>query len=256
MSRLFKNIVAKLIIASVATLMTMRVCHATDIAYSGTFVGTEGLASVQGQTQAANYTRNFNTTGDRVTLQVVASSYTVAVSTNFGSGQYTLNTPTITISGNNFTTGLPVILTTATVTISGLTNQTTYYISVINPNNNGVSSTFKLSATSTGAVAGVGIVLASSSTVTNRFTLAPLAFTNASGGIQLQASNDNSNFVNVTTGNYGLAITSVTFSSSGNDTLWDLGPIQYKYLRLKQSPPTTGGVNYTVTSNERYSYAH
>lgn len=254
MSRLFK--IFKKVALSGVLLLAVKAAHATDIAYSGTFVGTEGLASVQGQIQAANYTRNFNTTGDRVTLQVVASSYTVAVSTNFGSGQYVLNTPTITIVGNNFTQALPVLLTTATVTISGLTNQTTYYISVINPNTNGVSNTFKLSLTSTGAVAGVGIVLASSSTVTNRFTLAPLAFTNTTGGIQLQASNDNSNFVNLTTGNYGLAITSVTFSSSGNNTLWDLGPIQYKYLRLKESPPTTGGVNYTVTSNERYSYGH
>ena len=254
MSRLFK-IFKKAAVAGVL-LLAVKAAHATDIAYSGTFVGTEGLASVQGQTQAATYTRNFNTTGDRVTLQVVASSYTLAVSTTFTSANYTLNTPTITISGNNFTTGLPVLYSTGSVAISGLTNQTTYYISVISPNSNGVSSRFKLASTSTAAVAGVGIVLASSSSVSNVYTLAPLAFTNTTGGIQLQASNDNSNFVNLTTGNYGLAITSVTFSSSGNNTLWDLGPIQYKYLRLKESPPTAGGVNYTVTSNERYSNIH
>jgi hypothetical protein len=231
--------------------------HATDIGYSGTFQGTEGPATSSGQTQAATYTRNMNTTGDRVTLQVVSSSYTLAVSTTFTSANYTLNTPTITITSNKFTTGLPVLYSTGSVAISGLTNQTTYYISVINPNTLGVSNSFKLASTSTGAVAGVGIVLASSSSVSNVYTLAPLAFTNTSGGgFQIQWSNDGTNFVNATTGNWAASISSVTFSSSGNDSIYDLGPIQYKWLRLKETPPTTGGVNYTVTSNERYSYAH
>ena len=55
---------------------------------------------------------------------------------------YIINTPTITIASNNFTTGLQVLYSTGTVAIGGLTNQTTYYVSVIRPNNNGVSSTF------------------------------------------------------------------------------------------------------------------
>jgi hypothetical protein len=257
MSRFIKNIFIQLAMMG-GLLLAVSFAHATDIAYSGTFVGTEGLATSSGQTQAATYTRNFNTTGDRVTLQVVASTYTLAASVTFTTSSYVVNTPTITIASNNFTTGLPVLYSTGTSpAISGLTNQTTYYISVIGPNNNGVSSRFKLASTSTGAVAGVGIVLASSTTATNSYTLAPLAFANTSGGgIQLQASNDGSNFVNLTTGNWAAAISSVTFSSSGNNTLWDLGPIQYKYLRLKETPPTTGAMNYTVTSNERYSNIH
>ena len=257
MSRLIKNVFTKLLLGAGIMLLAIK-CHATDIAYSGTFVGTEGLATGSGQTQSATYTRNFNTTGDRVTLQVVASSYTAAGSVTFSTSSYVINTPTITVASNNFTTGLAVLYSTGTSpVISGLTNQTTYYVSVINPNTLGLSSKFKLASTSTGAVAGVGIVLASSTTATNSYTLAPLAFTNTTqGGIQLQASNDGTNFVNLTTGNWAAAISSVTFSLSGNDTLWDLGPIQYKWLRLKESPPTTGGVNYTVTSNERYSNIH
>lgn len=257
MSVTFKNIVTKLIIATLATFITAKVCHATDIGYSGTFQGTEGPATSSGQTQAATYTRNMNTTGDRVTLQVVASSYTLAVSTTFTSANYVLNTPTITITSNQFTTGLPVLYSTGTVAITGLTNQTTYYVSVIRPNTLGVSNTFKLSLTSTGSVAGLGIVLASSSSVSNVYTLKPTAFTNTTqGGIQIQWSNDGTNFVNATTGNWAASISSVTFASTGNDSIYDLGPIQYKWLRLKETPPTTGGVNYTVTSNERYSYAH
>jgi len=249
--------VLKTLILSAALTLVATFARATDIAYSGIFVGTEGLATSTGSGVSSNFTRNFNTTGDRVTLQVIGSTYTVAVSTNFGSNSYVLNTPTITITNNGFTTGLQVLLTTGTVTISGLTNQTTYYISLINPNNLGVSNTFKLSSSLANAVAGTGIVLASSSAVTNRYTLAPLAFSNTTGGgIQLQASDDGTNFVNVTTGNWAAAISSVTFASGGNNTLWDLGPIQYKFLRLKETPPTAGAINYTVYSNERYSNIH
>lgn len=253
------NVLKKFTLA-IGLLLAASVCRATDIGYSGTFVGTEGLATVVGQTQAANYTRNFNTTGDRVTLQVVASSYSAAAAgVTFSTSNYVLNTPTITVASNNFTMAQAVLYSTvsAAPAISGLTNQTTYYISLISPNNNGVSSRFKLASTSTGAVAGVGIVLASSTTATNSYTLVPLAFTNTiNGGIQLQASNDGTNFVNLTTGNYGVTLTSVTFSISGNNIMWDLGPIQYKWLRLKESAITTGGVTYTVTSNERYSVPH
>lgn len=251
-----KNVLKTLILASALILMGS-LARATDIGYSGTFVGTEGLATANGGATTATYTRNFNTTGDRVTLQVVGSTYTVAVSTNFGSNNYVLNTPTITIANNGFTTGLPVLYSTGTVAISGLTNQTTYYISIVNPNTLGLSNTFKLSSSQANAKAGTGIVLASSSTATNRYTLAPLAFTNTNGGgIQLQASNDGTNFVNITQGNYAITVTSVTFASTGNNVIWDLGPIQYKWLRLNVTPPTTGAENYTVTSNERYSFAH
>lgn len=266
MSVTFKNVVTKLIIATLATFITAKVCHATDIAYSGTFVGTEGLATTgtNGSSIAKNYTRDYNTTGDRLSIQVQASTYTVAVSTTFNSTNYTLNTPTITISGfsTGWTTGLAVLYTSATVTISGLTNQTTYYLSVLSGGGTGGSGTtnpivFKLSSSLSNATAGTGIVLASSSTSTNNFTLAPLSFTNTSGGgVQPQWSDDNTNWTNASTGNYGVAITSVTFASAGNTTLWDFGPIQHRYLRMKELPPTTGAMVYTITANEKYSVTH
>ena len=49
--------------------------HATDVAYTGTFQGTEGPASVSGGTTNKTYTRDMNTTGDRVSVQIVASTY-------------------------------------------------------------------------------------------------------------------------------------------------------------------------------------
>jgi hypothetical protein len=238
-------------------------CRANDVAYSGTFVGTEGLATTgtNGVAQSKTYTRNYNTTGDRISIEVVASTYTVAVSTTFNSTNYTLNTPTITISGfsTGWMTGIQVLLTTATVSISGLTNQTTYYISMISGGGTGGTGTtnpsvFKLSSSLANAVAGTGIVLASSSTSTNNFTLAPLTFSNTNGGgIQAQWSDDNSNWFNATTGNYNAAISSVTFAVAGNTSLWDFGQVQHKYLRMVETPPTSGAMKYTVTANEKYS---
>lgn len=357
MSSLIKNVLKKLAFAGGALFLACHV-HATDIAYTGTFVGTEGLASKTGQTAAATYTRDMNTTGDRVSLQIVSSSgslssktftdgststgqitvssnsfiqastptisihgtniaytpastaantaksisdYIVANFTNVTStyssagivyatstvvgttsnfamaassqaalgvsgatmtggtnSAFTINTPTITIASNGFTTGLQVLYT-GTPAISGLTTTTTYYVSVISPNNSGLSNTFKLATSLANAQAGTGIVLASSQTKTtaDTYTLAPLALTNLSGGgMQLQWSDDGSNWTNATTGNYGLAITSVTFAVGGGTALYDLGPIQHRYLRLNETPPTTGAVTYTVTDNERYSFKH
>lgn len=231
--------------------------HATDIAYSGPLIGTEGTAKVNGGAVNATFTRDIDTTGDRISLQIVYSTYTVAVSTQFGAANYTVNTPTITIVGNNFTTGFQVLYSSAALPpITGLTFGTTYFVSVISPNTNGVSSTFKLATTSTGAVAGLGIVLASSSTTTNRYTLAPLAFSNVSGGAQVQWSDDKVTFFNATTGNYNATISSVTWAAAGGSTLYDLGAVNHRYLRLNVIAPAQGAINYTATTNERYFNTH
>lgn len=240
-------------------LLVASLAHASSVAYSGPFIGTEGTAVVKGGAVAQTFTRDMNATGDRVSMQISYSSYTVAVSTNFGSNNFVLNTPTITISGNNFTTGQQVLYSTAAATaIAGLVDLTTYYISVIGPNTLGVSSTIKLSTTLAFAQSGVGVVLASSSTSTNRYTLAPLAFTNVSlaGGIQIQWSDDKNTFFNATVGNYNAAITSTTYVIGGGSALYDLGPTNHRYLRLKVTPPDTGAVTFTATDNERYSFEH
>ncbi len=258
-----KSLFKKVILAA-GFLLAVGVAHATsEVAYSGTFVGTEGLATTNGNAVSANYTRDINTTGDRLSLQVTYSTYTVAISTNFGSGQYVLNQPTITIAGisTGWVTGMQVLYSTGSVAISGLTNQTTYYLSVISGGGTGGSSTtnpvvFKLASSLANAVAGTGIVLASSSAVTNRYTLAPLGWTNVSGGIQFQVSDDNSNWINLTTGNYGATISSVTFSSAGASSIYDLGLFNHRYLRIKETPAATGATVYTIKSNEKWPVQH
>lgn len=349
----FKKVALMAGLLSAATLAA----YATSVAYTGVFQGTEGPAQATGTTAKHTYTRDMNTTGSRVSVQIVSSSYTAAGSLKFTDGSqstgsftvgtpaaggigsnpfvkvngitvfftyntsyasmtatnicssmtvvssiincnaagsvvyttstydgsltnyalassstnivasgavmtggtnsaYVVATPTITIASNNFVTGQQVVYSTGSGTaISGLTWGTTYYVSVINPNQTtGVSSTFKLSSSLANAQAGTGITLASSTTATtaNSFTLAPLAFTNTSGGgIQMQWSDDNVTYFNWTTSNYGVSITSVSFATAGATTLYDMGATQHRYLRFNETPPTTGAVNYTITDNER-----
>ena len=135
-----------------------KLCHATNVAYSGVFVGTEGKATYTGQATTATYTRDMNTTGDRVSMQIVASTTTIG-SVSFSSHNYIINTPTITVT-NSFTLALPVLLSSGAVApITGLTLGTTYFAIPISPNTLGVGPSFALSDTSTGAVAGVKLVL-------------------------------------------------------------------------------------------------
>lgn len=340
-------------------LLGARVASATDIGYTGPFYGTEGLATASGGTSSGTFTRDMNTTGDRVTLQVWWSSYTLAGAKSFtdgslGTGQitvslnsavrittptisingvniaytpgqsstdtarsisdyimataalnsivrstwtspgvvwstsnavgvtsnyamaassqsvlgvsgasftgatsssYTINTSTINIASHGYTTGLQVLYTTPSgQAITGLTAGTTYFISKLTNNS------LELATTLANAQAANGINLTSSATKTtaDTFTLTPLAITNTTGGgVQFQWSNSlSAAFVNVATGNYGAAITSTTFNTTTGSNIYDLGPIQYRYLRLLVTPPTTGAINYTVTSNERYSVPH
>lgn len=362
----------KMVILALGLLVVARPSHATDVAYTGVFQGTEGPAKVTGNTAAHTYTRDMNTTGDRISVQIVTSSFTglsnqtftdgtlstgsVTVSsspaqgianttvcvngicvtsgsdwtwdpagdstgtcTSIGSAllakaaissivtstcttggsiiyststsvgttanytlttstpaalaasgsshmtggtnsAYTIQTPTITIASNGFTTGVQVLYSKASgANIGGLTDQTTYYVAMVNPNGTtGLSSTFKLATTLANAQASNGIILTSSQTktTTDTFTLAPLGFTPQNCGIQLQWSDDNVTYFSGTTGNYGAAISSVTFVAAGTTTLYDLGPIQHRYLRFNETPPSTGAINYTITDNERYSFKH
>jgi hypothetical protein len=231
-SGIINNATLKLVLNSTFTFVT-GVVNTTS-----TFVGASANFNMTSSSQAA----------------LGVSGATMTGGTN---SAYTINTPTITIASNGFTTGLEVLYTAAGTAISGLTSGTSYYVSIISPNTLGQGPNFKLATTSTGAVAGVGVVLASSQTKTSAdtFTLAPLAFANTglAGGIQLQWSDDNSTFFNATTGNYAASISSQTFSASGATSLWDLGTISHRYLRLKETAPTAGGVTYTATDNERYT---
>lgn len=177
----------------------------------------------------------------------------VAIGTSFGGSvsNYVINTPTITVSGHNLTTGYPVWFSTGSaVGLSPLVVNTTYYAIRIDANN------FALALTSTGAAAGLPIIFTSSQTKTaaDSFTLNATALT-GTPVFQLQSSNDGVNFNAVTAGENGSSIASQTFASpyTAGSTTWAIGTFPWRYLRLLYSGPTTGGTNFTFYVNQKTS---
>ncbi len=154
---------------------------------------------------------------------------------------FAINVGTITIAAHKFTKALPVLYTAGTLAISGLTNQTTYYVVPV------TAGTFMLATTSAKAQLGQADVVPTSSgtqTAAHTYTLAPLAIT-GTPTFRWEASNDQTNWAPLTTTVYNVAIASITmsvFSSTGTVSIWDLGPVSYNWLRLNVQGPTTGGV--------------
>lgn len=157
---------------------------------------------------------------------------------------YTLNGTAITATSHGLTLGLPVLYSTGTAfAITGLTNQTTYYAAPITAN------TFSLALTSTGAIAGTYVTLASSSTAgPHTFTVAPIAIT-GTASFKWQSSNDGVTFTDVSTS----VMPAVTFGSpyTAASSLWDTTAINFKWLRLNFTAPTTGSLNLVITGNGR-----
>lgn len=160
--------------------------------------------------------------------------------TGGASPSWTVNTPTITIASHGYSLGLGVLYSTGAVAISGLTNQTTYYVTPVDTNS------IKLSSSKANAVAGTYITLASSSTTgTHTYTLTPVGIS-GTPTFKWQASNDNSNWVD-------LAVSSVTFSSpyTATSNFWDFGYVPSVYLRLNYVSPTTGCINLRAIGNSK-----
>jgi hypothetical protein len=171
---------------------------------------------------------------------MVSSTPAALTITTFRAGlnpDVSLSADTITATNHRFTTALPVLFTASAGTPpTGLTANTTYYVVKVNNND------FKLSATSTGAVAGASVNI-TALTGEGTFSLATLAYTGTASWAW-EGSNDGTNFNQ-------LAISSITYSSpSGTtSTIWDFGRLNFRYLRLAVIAPTTGGLRLAVTVN-------
>lgn len=203
---------------------------------------------------AYNQTYSFQTNNahvDTVAMQCIYTSATV-VTTNFADSNITLNSAVISAT-NTFTSldvnqtgmiGLPVLYSSSTQTVAPLVNQTTYYVIPVD------RSSFKLALTSTGAIAGLGIVITSSNTAKS-YTLAPLAIA-GTPSFKWQVSVDGTNYNDLTLTPYNITISSITMTSytlGGASTVWDFGPFDYTWLRLKVIAPTAGGIQLKCTPN-------
>lgn len=157
---------------------------------------------------------------------------------------YLLNGTVITIPSHGLATGEGVRFSTGVVAISGLVNQTTYYVIKVDADHLGLASS------NANAQAGTYITLASSSTTgPHTFTLTPIALS-GTFTITWQASDDNVNWADMN-------VSAATFVSpyTTASTIWDFGAVNTRYFRAYMSGPDTGGVNVNLrATGKRYGF--
>jgi hypothetical protein len=160
-----------------------------------------------------------------------------------GSATAITTTKTITKTAHGLTTGTPVLYSSDTVTLDGLTDQTTYYAS------NVAANTFQLATTSTGAIAGLSITISATPSTAgpHTFTFAPTAPAGDWGFIW-KTSDDNTNWTT-------MSVSSVTFGTpyTTSTTSWDLGTIGHRYLRGDVVKGTGGSVKVELSVTGRNS---
>lgn len=176
----------------------------------------------------------------------LATSNSAAVSV-FGPALYgganeswSLGGTTINLPSHGFVTGLPVLYSTGSGSpaISGLTNQTTYYVGVVDAND------VALATTNARAAAGLFVALASSSTLTaaKTYSLAPLAFSAGSAGFSWQVGSSKTGpWTNLA------GVSSVTYTSPGT-AVWSFGALPYPYLGLNVTAPSQGAMTLNVSA--------
>jgi hypothetical protein len=150
---------------------------------------------------------------------------------------WAINGASIKVPSHGWVTALPVLYTQgASPAISGLTDQTTYYVGVVDAND------AALATTAARAVAGQFVALASSSSLTAAasYSLSPLAFSVGSAGFDWEVSNDAQNWT-------ALQVASVTYSSPGYAT-WSFGALPFRYLGLNLVAPSAGALSIQVES--------
>lgn len=176
----------------------------------------------------------------------LATSNSAAVSV-FGPALYggtneswALNSKVIKAPSHGFVTGLPVLYSTGSGSpaISGLTDQTTYYVGVVDAND------ISLATSNARAAAGLFVTLASSSTLTDAktYSLAPLDFSAGSAGFSWDVSNSATGPWTALAG-----VSSVTYTSPGT-SVWSFGALPYRYLGMNVTAPSQGAMTLNVSA--------
>ena len=205
---------------------------------------TATVTGVVGNTYAT-----FVSSDPALTLSTYVSSGPT-VASGFMSGgsnsSYALNSAVISIPGNTFGPAFQVWLSTTgnVVVPAPLVWGTTYYAVV----SAGIGiGNIELATTSALAVAGSGLVLTSSQTKTTAdvFTLNPLGIT-GTPSTQWVVSTDNVSWVPYTTTPFGQTINALqsygTYYATGTLTTSDLGHMDYGWIGLNVTAPTTGAI--------------
>lgn len=160
-------------------------------------------------------------------------------------------TGSLSIAKHGFTLALPVLFTKSAGTApQDLVANTTYYVT------NQTANSFQLATTSAKAQAGTADIRLSTQTATGggSFTLTPLTISGTPSW-KWQYSNDGTNWNDLTTSSTGVSVSSVTFASpyTAVTTGWDIGGINFQYIRLNVVGPTAGGVKLKAVISGRRS---
>jgi hypothetical protein len=155
-----------------------------------------------------------------ISVQLNYSNATPSAKT-FLSTKVTAATNNIEITAHGLLTGLKGQLTTDGTLPAGLDLLTDYFVIAVDVNN------IKLAASLANAIAGTAIDITNTGGVGNTHTFT--ATTAGSNVFKLQASNDNSNFVDISG-------KTVTIATSTATSLFEISSPTYRYLKLLYTP--------------------
>lgn len=231
-----------------------------NLAYS---VGVSSAASATNLAAAINARASLNkwvtaTAGSGLTAGIVSlrsklagSIYNFSMTTSnsaaasvFAANMYGGLTPSwvlggtsISVPAHGLVTGLPVLYSAgSSPAISGLTDQTTYYIGAVDAND------LALATSNSNAAAGTYVTLASSSSLTaaSTYLLSPLAFSIGHTGFFWEVSNDGSNWT-------PLNVSSLTYTSAGS-RIWTFGAMPFAFLGMNVTVPSAGAFKLKVNA--------
>lgn len=214
-----------------ATSLAAAISAVTRLSSYLTITPSSNMVSLAAQATGSKYNFSLASTSSNIALSGATMTGGADMAYSVGSGS-------ITIPSHGFTTGLALLYTQAAgKPISPLVDQTTYYAIPVSAN------TIELATNTANAVAGTYITITSSNTPSHTYTLAPLAIS-GSGGLKWQVSNDGVTYTD-------MSASSVTFSTpyTAATQTWDFGDVDYRYIKLAETAPTTGGINIAVTVN-------
>ena len=153
---------------------------------------------------------------------------------------YAIGSGIISVPSHGFTVGLPVLYTEASgFPVAPLVDQTTYYIIPVG------ADSVELATTVAHAVAGDSfLVITGSNSPSHLYTLAPLTISGISA-FTWMVSNDGLSYSALS----GADVVAFATPFTAAVKTWDLGDINYRYLKLDVQAPDTGAVNLAAVVN-------
>ena len=140
-------------------------------------------------------------------------------------------------TGHGFGTGLAIWLNVDSGSApGGLTDGSTYYVIKMTEN------LYKVASSAENALSGTEVDI-TGVTGGGSFTFTPGNFVAGSAGFYWEASNDNSNWTDLTT-----SFSSVTYTADGTNLI-DFSDYNYRYLRLNYTGPTAGALDLDIIIN-------